>query len=235
MRSIRRPRYRFVALAVALSALLAGCSQDRTSDSLPDGRSLLVQSSDAMDEVTSVRFSLRVEADRPSNFQISEADGVITADGGVSAAAKVLQAGTLVEYEYIVAGNVPYLKGPTGGFRQVPEAIYNRIFNPSGLLSGERSLPNALREVTEATTEDTEEVDGVSTYRIKGDLDPRNVEGLSLLASGAEGETTMWVDRESKRLVRASLPFELSGREEKTVVTVTLSGFNEPADIKAPV
>jgi lipoprotein LprG len=235
MRSSGRSRSWSVVVALLLAGLLAGCSQDRSSDSLPDGRSLLVQSSDAMDEVNTLRFSLQVEADRPSNFQITEAEGVITADGGVSAAAKVLQAGTLVEYEYIVAGGVPYLKGPTGGFRQVPEAIYSRIFNPSGLLSGERSLPAALREVTEASTEDTEEVEGVPTYRIKGDLDPRNVEGLSLLASGAEGDTTMWVARDSKQLIRAQMPFMLSGRDEETVVTVTLSGFNEPADITAPV
>jgi hypothetical protein len=188
-----------------------------------------------MDEVTTVRFSLQVDADRPANFQITEADGVITAEGGVSATAKVLQAGTLVEYQYVVAGGVPYLKGPTGPFRQVPEAIYSRIFDPSGLLGGERSLPSALREVDEATTEDTEEVEGVPTYRIRADLDPRNVEGLSLLASGAEGETILWVARESKQLVRAQMPFELSGRDEETLVTVTLSGFNEPADITAPV
>jgi lipoprotein LprG len=224
-----------VPVFVVLALFLAACSQDKTSDSLPDGRSLLTESSDAMGDVTTVRFQLRVEGDRPSNFQITEADGVITADGGVSATAKVLQAGSLVEYEYIVAGNLPYLKGPTGGFRQVPEAIYNRIFNPTGLLSGERSLPSALRKVTEATTEDEEEVDGVAAYRVKGDLDPREIEGLSLLASGVEGEATMWVDRESKELVRARIPFTLSGQEGETVVTVTLSGFNEPADIKAPV
>ncbi len=229
-----RHRTLLVPVFVVL-AFLAACSQDKASDSLPDGRSLLTDSSEAMEDVTTVRFHLTVEGDRPSNFQITEADGVITADGGVSATAKVLQAGSLVEYEYVVAGNLPYLKGPTGGFRQVPEAIYNRIFNPTGLLSGERSLPSALREVIEATTEDEEEVDGVAAYRIKGDLDPSDVEGLALLASGAAGEATMWVDRESKELVRARIPFTLSGQEGETVVTVTLSGFNEPADIKAPV
>lgn len=229
-----RHRTLLVPVFVVL-AFLAACSQDKASDSLPEGRSLLTDSSDAMEDVTTVRFHLTVEGDRPSNFQITEADGVITAEGGVSATAKMLQAGSLVEYEYIVAGNVPYLKGPTGGFRQVPEAIYNRIFNPTGLLSGERSLPSALREVTEATTEDEEEVDGVAAYRVKGNLDPSDVEGLALLASGAAGEATMWVDRESKELVRARIPFTLSGQEGETVVTVTLSGFNEPADIKAPV
>lgn len=188
-----------------------------------------------MDGVSSLHFVLGVESDRPSNFQITQADGAITREGGVTATAKVLQAGQLVEYEYIVAANVPYLKGPTGGFRQVPEAIYSRIFNPTGLLTGERSLPNALRKVTEATTEDTEEVDGIDTYRVKGNLNPAQVEGLSLLASGSGDEATLWVNQENKQLVRARVPFTISGQEGETVVTVTLSRFNEPVDIKAPV
>ena len=221
---------------MVLSALVsAGCSKDEPASDLPDGKGLLTESAEALDGVNTVHFVLKVESDRPSNFQITDAEGTITREGSVSATAKVLQAGTLVEYEYIVVDKIPYLKGPTGGFRQVPEAIYSRIFDPTGLLIGERSLPNALREVENAETEDTEEVDGVDTYRVKGELDPTQVEGLSLLASGVEGEATIWVNRDTKEMARARVPFTVSGTKGETVVTVSLSRFNEPADIKAPV
>lgn len=226
---------RLPGICALLLMVLAACRGGAPGRDLPNGRTLLTQSADALDQVNSLSFVLKVEGDRPSNFQITDANGAITREGGVTATAQVLQAGQLVEYQYIVAGGAPYLKGPTGGFRPVPEAIYSRIFNPSGLLTGERSLPNALRKVTEATTEDTEEVEGVDTYRIKGNLDPTLVEGLSLLASGAEGETTMWVNQQNKQLVRAQVPFTISGQEGETVVTVTLSRFDEPVDIQPPV
>lgn len=225
-----------LALFLLTAFALGACSSDEEPASeLPEGKGLLTESAEALDGVNTVQFALKVEGDRPSNFQITQADGTITREGSVSATAKVLQAGTLVEYEYIVVNNIPYLKGPTGGFRQVPEAIYSRIFDPTGLLTGERSLPNALREVEKAETEDTEEIDGVDTYRVKGELDPTQVEGLSLLASGTEGEATIWVNQDTKEMVRARVPFTVSGTEGETVVTVTLSRFNEPADIKAPV
>lgn len=218
-----------------LAFLLSSCAEDAPVSDLPDGTGLLTESAGAMDGASTVDFVLRVEGDRPSNFQITEAEGTITREGAVSASAKVLQAGTLVEYGYIVVEDVPYLKGPTGGFRQVPVAIYNRIFDPTGLLSGERSLPNALRAVEGATTEGTEDIDGVSTYRVGGELDPSQVEGLSLLASGAAGDATIWVNADTKELVRARVPFTISGEDGETVVTVSLSNYNAPADIVAPV
>lgn len=222
------------ALVLLLAFVLAACSQGGPESDLPDGRTLLIESADALDDVDSLSFVLNVQTDQPTAFQIQDAEGSITRDGGVTARAQVLQAGQLVEYEYIVAAGVPYLKGPTGGFRPVPEAIYNRIFNPVGLLTGERSLPNALRQVDQATTEDTEAVDGVDTYRIRGKLNPTLVEGLALLASGSEGDTTLWVDQDTRQLIRARLPFTVPGRDGETVVTVTLSRFGEPVDIQAP-
>ena len=235
MRNLSRRTWRLPVVAVLLAALLAGCDRGGPASDLPDGRTLLSESADALDGVSSMHFALSVEGDRPSNFQITRAEGAITREGGVTATAQVLQAGQLVEYEYVVVESVPYLKGPTGGFREVPEAIYSRIFNPTGLLTGERSLPNALRQVTEATTEDTETIEGVPTYRITGNLNPARVEGLSLLASGAGGEATIWVHQENKHLVRARVPFTISGQDGETVVTVTLSRFDEPVDIQVPV
>lgn len=228
---IRNP----LAALLAIVFLLAACSKDEPAGDLPDGKQLLAESGDALDKVESLHFLLEVEGDRPSNFQITQAEGDITAAGAVSAQASVLQAGTLVEYEYIVADKIPYLKGPTGGYREVPQAIYSRIFDPSGLLSGDRSLPNALRGVRKATTVEAGKVDGVDAYRVRVDLDPSSIEGLALLASGVQRNADVWVDRQTKQMIRARLPFTISGQDGETVVTVSLSKFDEPVDIKAPV
>lgn len=233
MRS-RRP-VRNAVVSILVLTLLAACSRGTPAADLPDGVLLLTASANAMDDVENLRFALTVEGGRPSAFQITEANGVITAGGDVSAAAQVLQGSTLVEYEYIVAGGTPYLKGPTGGFQQVPQAISNRIFNPTGLLAGERSLPSALRQITEATTQAEERVNGVATYRITADLNPSLVEGLALLASGGGRETTLWVARQSRELVKAQISFAVPRQDEETLLTVDFSEFNEPVEIQAPV
>lgn len=213
--------------------VLAGCSQPEKAVPLPAAKELVRKSSDAMAAVNTVRFA--VEVNGPvSGFQITQAAGSLTADGRVSSTAKVSQAGQIVDYEYIVANGKSYLKGPTGGFREVPAAIYGRIFNPATLLRGDKGLPAALRSMTELKTQAREAVDGVDAYRVRGRLDPATVEGLSLLASGSEQLSTIWISRDSSYLLKARLPFKVPGENRQTVVTVSFSDFNKPVDIQPP-
>lgn len=186
-----------------------------------------------MARVNTVRFSLEVDG-TVSGFQITQAEGSLTADGRVSSTAKVFQAGQLVDYEYVAADGRTYLKGPTGGFRELPPAIYGRLFNPATLLRQDRGLPTALRSMTGLKTQAREPVGGVDAYRIRGRLDPSKLEGLSLLASGSEQTATIWISRESSYLLKARLPFKVPGENQPTVVTVSFTDFNKPVDIQPP-
>lgn len=229
-----RSRSRLLALLAAFPLLLGACAQQTPAEELPDGLELLNHSAVTMDGLSSLRFALNVDGSRPSTFQVVDAEGTLTAGGDLEAIAQLLMGGRLVEYSYMVVDGTPYLRGPTGGYRQIPQSMADRIFDPSRLLVGERNLASALREVTEADTEAEERIDGVDTYRITGNLNPRSVEGLALLASGSAQEVTIWVARDSGELVRARMPFTMPGEDDETVVTITLSDFDQPVDIQAP-
>jgi lipoprotein LprG len=222
-----------VVVALLLALALAGCRGDSERERLPDAKTLLQRSADAMSKVTSLAFDLNIEGEL-SSFQIKQATGVIRSDGKARANAQLNQGQQLVEYEYVLVDGRSYLKGPTGPFREVPPEITARFFDPTKLLTGERSLANGLAQSREATTEAEDEVAGVETYRIKATVSANRVEGLALLASGRLEETTLWIDRDTNQLVRAQLPFQLGSRDPN-VVTVTFSKFNENVEISPPI
>ena len=225
---------RFFVGLMSLAVLLAGCGgSSDTGQSLPEGQALLNQSAGAMLDVTSVAFRLDVEG-RLSAFQVKDATGVISSDAKAKATAQVIQGSRLVEYEYVLADGKIYLKGATGGFQEVPATIAARIFNPTALLTGEKSLSQGLAKSRDAKTEAEERVDGVEAYRVEATVNSADVEGLTLLASGSSQGATLWIAKDTSHLVKAVLPFKVADREE-TVVTVTFSAFNENVEITPPI
>lgn len=228
---------KFVALVSALVVLLAGCSGDSSSGSneggLPEAQTLLDESSEAMDGVTTVGFALNVEGEI-AGLGIKSAEGTIKADGNVQATALVSIGGRTVEYQYFLVDGKDYLKGPTGGFQDLPAELAQSFFNPGALLSGETSLSKGLALSEEAETEAEEEVNGVDSYRITAKVDPASVEGLSLLASSARQDATLWISKDDKYLVKATMQSDGPG-EDATVLTVNFSDFNEDVEITAPV
>jgi len=228
---------RFFALVLAVALLLTGCSDDAPEtpkEKLPEAKTLLEQSAATMAGLTSIAFTLNVEGPL-SGFQVKDASGVIRSDGKARATAHLNQGGRLVEYEYVLVDGQIYLKGPTGGFQTISPTIAARFFNPTALLSGEKSLSSGLAKSRDAKTEAEEEVEGVDTYRIRASVNVADVEGLSLLASGSQGEPTLWIAKEPSHLVKAVLPFKVGNRPEETTVTVTFSDFNENVEITAPI
>jgi lipoprotein LprG len=211
---------------------IAGCRGEKGG--LPEAEPLLESGAKAMAGVRSVRFNLDVEGTL-SGLQVKEAAGVMTREGEVSARAQILQQGQLVEYEYIVADGVAYLKGPTGGFQTLPQALAVRIYDPSALLDETAGLRRAMAGAQDPKTEAAETIDGQPAYRIRAKVSTDLVQGLSVLSAGQRRlDATLWVDQESGRLIQARIPFKPTGSGEQTVFTVRLSDFNDPVDIKPP-
>ncbi|MEX2587245.1 MAG: LppX_LprAFG lipoprotein [Actinomycetota bacterium] len=225
-----------IAALLALVALSA-CGRNSTttqSDQLPDARELLSASAKAMAELSSVSFLIDIGGEL-SSAQIQQAEGTLTADGDVSASAKLTQGGRLIEVEYVRVDGTSYLKLSTGGFREISDAVAARIFDPATLLDAQNGVPAALDAATDATTEAEEKVGGVDAYRVVAALDPELIEGLSSLVSGQEQPFTLWIAAADDRLLKVTSAFEDPDTGDETRLTVTFSNFNETVDIQAPL
>jgi lipoprotein LprG len=220
-------------LALVLVAVsVTGCGSD--AEELPEAKPLLQQAARAMTGIETVRFKLDVDG-TISGLTVKQAEGIMTRGGEVSATADVAQAGELVQYEYVLAEGAAYLKGPTGGFRPLPPRFATLIYNPTKLLDDSSGLRRTLADAQDAETEAAETVDGLATYRIRASMSTEPLQGVSALPAGQQRlDSVLWIDQDSRRLVRLRVPFKPSGSDEQVVFTVRLSNFNEPADIKPP-
>lgn len=226
-----------IALLLCLSVLAVGCSKDSSSsgsgEKLPDAKKLLDESAAVMAKVTSLGFTLKTEGE-VQGLGIRSAEGTINAEGNVQATALVGVGGRAVEYEFFLVDGKNYLKGPTGGFQDVPPELASSLFDPEALLRGEKSLSKGLAKSTKPVTEAEEDVDGVDSYRIKATVNPSSVEGLSVLTSGSSQQANLWISKDTKHLVKATMTAE-TDEGDKTTLTVTFSDFNKNVEIKAPV
>ncbi|MBW3590710.1 MAG: hypothetical protein KY393_02490, partial [Actinobacteria bacterium] len=83
-------------MALTVLALLASVSCQSgppgasDSGSLPEGDQLLSAASEVMSGLSAVSFDIDIEVDgEPSNFQLQQAVGTVTAEGDVSATARL--------------------------------------------------------------------------------------------------------------------------------------------------
>jgi lipoprotein LprG len=230
-----KARLEALVAGLAVLAVTAALSSCGSGGNLPSAKTLLNKSAKAMARVKTVHFDLKIDGPL-SGLAIRSATGDLTAGGMVSATAKLRQLGQIVEYEYIVAGGSIYLKGPTGGFSKIPSALGDRIYDPARLLDPHKGLADTLDRAKNPKAEAAEKINGVGTYRLRADIPTDLLEGLSVLAHGQDQvEATLWVDNSTSRLVRLRIPILTIGAKDKTIVTVDLSRYDEPVDIKPPV
>lgn len=224
-------------LLLSLTVLLVGCSKSSPSaggEKLPDAQGLLDESAEVMAKVTSVGFALKIDGE-VRGLGIKSAEGTINKDGNAQATALVSVGGRNVEYQYFLVDGKNYLKGPTGGFQDLPPELAGSFFNPGALLGGEKSLSKGLAESTDPITEAEEKVNGVDAYRIKAGVNPATVEGLSLLALSSKQTAQLWIAKDTRHLVKATMTPDTGKQAAKTTLTVTFSDFNKDVEITAPV
>jgi lipoprotein LprG len=228
----------FAAPLVALAALLAltGCSGGGQS-ALPNAADLLNRSAAAMASVRSADVDVQVDPSL-STVPIRSATGTLTAAGQATGKATVAEAGSTAEFNFVITGDSLYLKGPTGPYRQLPLALAASVYDPTALFDPQRGLPALLRSAAASSpsTEATEEVNGGPTYRVKANLDPRLVASVvpGLLDTQNPLPATLWLDRETSRLVKAQIQMPGEQGAPPAPVTVALSHFDQPVSINPP-
>lgn len=222
-----------VGTVLVCTAACTGGSPGSPTGSLPDGAGLLRESAKAMSELKTVRFDLAVDGTIPG-VAIRSAEGELTRDGDVKGTAQLTQGGGSSEIEFVMVDDSLYLKGPTGGFQELPSSFAASVYDPSKILDAEVGVPAMIAGATQAKTEAVEDVDGTQTYRIAVTV-PKDK--LAVLLPGVSSDLSghLWVaTADPKRLVRAKMDVPAEGGGSPASVTMTLSGFDEPVTITPP-
>lgn len=212
-----------LVVTAGLALFVAACSG---GGDLPPADEMLPDAAAAMGEVESVRFDLAVEGDVPG-LDVKAADGTVTADGSAEGTGTLTAFGMDIEAEYVIIGEDAWVKGPTGGFQQIPVGDDMLPYDPTLLLDPDSGVAALLEAVESAEPEDTEAVDGVETYRYAVEFDPAAFATL-IPAEGDWNTATVWFDQETSRVVKAEFS------QGEATVTLLLSDYDEDVTIDAP-
>lgn len=233
---VRLPTALRTGLLVALLVVATGCTDDGgDAGAQPDGAQLISRAAEATRQVDTVQFSLRVDG-KIDGISISQADGSLTSDGKVKGTAVLTSGGQPVETEFVVVGDVLYLKGPTGGYQQLPASVAATIYDPTKILDDNLGLAALVGGASQPVVHGTEEIDGVDSYRVTV-VFARNNLGVLLPGAGATEDLAgeLWLTvAEPNRPVRARVEVPAAGGNPGGTVTISLSEFNSPVDITPP-
>lgn len=231
------------ALAGALALLLSfvvGCtgrdSADRAPASptsaqgtLPEADRFLKKAVSDTSKLKTAHFSITTDGSA-TTLGIRSADGVITREGDAKGTARLDQAGTPMELQFVVKGETLYVNGLTGGWQSVPLSAAASVYDPTAILDPSRGVAEILRTAT-GETEARETVDGVETYRIKANLSGKAV-GTLVPGVTQDVDATLWIDADGDRQLLHKVTFPIPG--QAGTVTVTFADFDAPVTISAP-
>ncbi|MBI4261261.1 MAG: LppX_LprAFG lipoprotein, partial [Actinobacteria bacterium] len=189
---------------------------------------------EGMATVTSVQFRLEVEGE-VGILGVRRAEGLVTRQGEGSGSIFLEVAGRLVEYQIRIADGTYYLKGPTGGFQALPPEAAAQLYDPSVFLDPDEGIAPLVAEAREATTAALEEVSGRGAYRVDATVGVDLLGGFVPLDEGTESmPASLWIEPDGARLLRIRVEVPVAGQSRPTVMEVTLSAFDVPADVLPP-
>jgi lipoprotein LprG len=207
-------------------ALVCGCeASPDTSGPLPSARDLVSAAEASFDILLTVRYELNVSGTIPG-LDVREVDGQASRGGLASGHADVQQGTTRFQMTFLVDGPTLYLTDQQGNRTQRPVPA---AYAPGVLLDPSRGVPRLLSGATELKTETREDVKGVRTYRITGDL-ARAVVSSVVPAIQADVSVKFWVTQsEPRQLVRVWMQVPPQQPNEGAVMLeLGLSDVNAP-------
>ncbi|WP_395111296.1 LppX_LprAFG lipoprotein [Actinomadura sp. SCN-SB] len=229
------PVFLFVcAVVLGMSATACSGGDEGRAKAPPfDGAQVLRQASAAMANLKSVGFTVTTE-DKPP-VAVRGGDIKLLRAGDAEGTLTIVQSGQSVEMKIVAVGQSVYIKGVTGGWRQVPKALASSLYDPSAVLDPNRGISKLLSSVTGVKAEGREKADGKDSYRVGVTLPKAAIEGLIPgIRSDVRGQ--VWVSSSDHKLikVRGEIPPLAEGGEKGSVV-ITFTEFDHPYTIKAPV
>jgi lipoprotein LprG len=230
-----RPLRALLALLTPVLLVLgvSACSKDEDPNALPNGSTLISESAEAMRNVQSAHIVIDIEG-TISSLPIKQAQGDLKRNGDAKGDIQLQQFGQLIQLDFVLLGGDAYLKFPTGGWQKQAGGTSAFPYDPSAILDPERGVAKLLATATNARTEGSETVGGVDTYRVAVDFDNTAASVLVPgVPAGVKGH--VWLDKQTKRMVKAVVNSPASGSTEAATMTVTLTNIDAPVTISAPV
>lgn len=223
----------FAALVAAI-ALLASCSSksEEPAKALPDGPTLLQQSSETTKKQTSVHLKLVVDGTL-EKLPIELLEGDLTNAPAVAAQGKVnlVTMGQRLEgVEFVVVDGILYAAmTPGAGFSNFGPAV--DIVDASLILDPEAGLANLLANFSDPKAEDRETLNGVETVRVTGNVSADAVNKIApqIEATGPVPSTAWIAEQGNHELSQISLQL---GADTK--LTMTLSDWGKPVTVTKP-
>jgi lipoprotein LprG len=220
-------------VAVAMSTvLIAGCSKssNESSSPLPDAATLLKQSAETTKGVKSAHLELTVQG-KVKGLPIKTLTGDLANSPAVAAKGhtRFVLGDDEVEADFVVMDGTLYASLDPGVWSSFGPAA--DVYDVSVILNPDTGLANILSNFTDPKADGREDINGVKTVRITGQV---NADAVNKIAPkiGATGTVpgTAWVREDGNHdLVQAKLE-PSSGN----TIQMTLSKWNEPVSVEKP-
>lgn len=223
-----------LAALVAAIALLAGCSStsEESTKDLPDGATLLQQSSETTKKQTSAHMKLTVEGTiEKLPIELLEGDlsnaPTFTAQGKVN----LLMGGQRLEgVEFVVVdGDLYATLTPGGTLSNFGPAV--DIYDASLILDPETGLGNVLDNFSDPKAEGRETVNGVETVRVTGTVSADAVNKIApqLGVTGPVPGTAWIAEGGDHELAQVKLQ-----PDSDSSVTMAMSEWGKPVTVTKP-
>jgi lipoprotein LprG len=226
---------RALAALAALTLALTGCTaKNEPSSAAPSGDALAIvgEAAVTMAAVNTVHFTIDVNG-KIADLTLHHAEGDLKKDGSAKGKATIEQFGATVEAEFVIVDKKLYVKGPTGGFQELPLAAAATVYDPSAILDPGRGVAKLLAAARDPKLLGTEQVNGSDAYKISLETDKAAL--ASLIPGAVDGITSvLWVDIATKKLVKGEFTVPASGDSKGGVVTATFTNYDAPVTISAP-
>lgn len=224
-----------VVLALIL-ALVAGCSSSPdTRGPLPDAHELIAAAATGLGGVRSMQYEINVNGSIPG-VNIRDTQGWASREGGPAGTAvghaDMQEAGNLFALTYEISGDSLTLIDQHGTRTRQPVPAE---YNPAELLADGQGLSKLLTSATGLKTEAKEDVKGVETYRVTGELS-REVIATLLPQIWAGADVKFWVTQAMPcNLVRVWMQVPPRQPNEGAVMLeLGLSELNTPRPTTTP-